>query len=121
MSILGGAAFDLAAGVNWLLSGSGAALAGLVQAGIQAAGDAAGAAAAAAAGAAATDTASAFSAVTQPEAVERRLRFLSWAYTAVWLILAAYLLLLSVRQRRLERQLRLLRDRVAPPGPTLRP
>ena len=106
---------DLTASLGGWLAGPGATLAGLVQGGIQAAGDAAGAVA----GAAAADTA-AVGAAAQPEAVERRLRFLSWAYTAVWLILAAYLLLLSVRQRRLERLLRQLRDRVTPPGPTSR-
>ncbi|HKQ98193.1 MAG TPA: CcmD family protein [Candidatus Polarisedimenticolia bacterium] len=74
-----------------------------------------------AAGAGAADAATAFAATAQPEAVERRLRFLSWAYTAVWLILAAYLYLLSMRQRRLERQARQLRDRIAPPAPTSRP
>lgn len=120
MSILVGAAFDMAANLIGSVIGPAASLAALVTGGIQAAGDAAGAAGAGAA-AAATDAASAFAAAAEPEAVERRLRFLSWAYTAVWLILAAYLLLLSVRQRRLERLLRLLRDRVTPPGPTLRP
>ena len=118
MSILVGAAFDLAANLIGSVSGPAASLATLVNGGIQAAGEAAGAAGAGAA--AATDAASAFAAAAQPEAVERRLRFLSWAYTAVWLILAAYLLLLSVRQRRLERLLRQLRDRVPPPGPTSR-
>ena len=73
------------------------------------------------AGAAAADATGTFAAVAQPEAVERRLRFLAWAYTAVWLILAAYLYLLSMRQRRLERQIRVLRDRVSPPGPAIRP
>jgi CcmD family protein len=74
-----------------------------------------------AAGAGAADAVASVAAVADPAAVERRLRFLSWAYTAVWLILAAYLLLLSMRQRRLERQVRLLRERLSPPGPTLRP
>lgn len=69
----------------------------------------------------AADAVANVAAVADPAAVERRLRFLSWAYTAVWLILAAYLLLLSMRQRRLERQVRLLRERLSPPGPTLRP
>ena len=73
-----------------------------------------------AAGAGAADAAGALAGAVEPEAVATRLRFLSWAYTAVWLILAAYLLLLATRQRRLERQVRLLRDRVSPPGPVLR-
>ena len=74
-----------------------------------------------AAGAGAADAATtALAAVADPAAVERRLRFLSAAYTAIWLILAAYLLLLSVRQRRLERQVRKLRDRVSPPEATTR-
>ena len=51
-------------------------------------------------------------AATTPEATARGLRFLTAAYTAVWIILAGYLLLLSMRQRRLERQIRVLRDRL---------
>ena len=97
------------------LAGHLAALAGGFGAGIQAAG-----AAAADGAASVADSATTFAATLQPEAVERRLRFLSWAYTSVWLILAGYLMLMSVRQRRLERQLRLLRERVNPPTPTLR-
>jgi CcmD family protein len=81
-------------------------LAGLLGAGIQAAG---------------AGAATAFEAAGQSLVVERRLRFLSWAYTAVWLILAVYLLLLSMRQRRLERLVRQLRERISPPGPSLRP
>ena len=48
----------------------------------------------------------------RPEIVQGRLRFLSLAYTMVWVILAAYIALLSLRQRRLERQLRRLRERL---------
>jgi CcmD family protein len=51
-------------------------------------------------------------AAARPDTAARGLRFLTAAYTAVWIILAGYLLLLSVRQRRLERQLRLLRERL---------
>lgn len=58
-------------------------------------------------------------AVARPDQVLRGLRFLTAAYTAVWVILAAYLVLLSVRQRRLERQLDRLRRRFGqdPSGP----
>jgi CcmD family protein len=58
-------------------------------------------------------------AAARPDQVERGLRFLNAAYTAVWVILAAYLVLISVRQRRLERQMLRLRQRLgldAPPG-----
>jgi CcmD family protein len=51
-------------------------------------------------------------AATRPDVVASKLRFLTAAYTAVWIILAGYLLLLSMRQRRLERQIRALRDRL---------
>jgi CcmD family protein len=57
-------------------------------------------------------TLGAVEAAARPDTAARGLRFLNAAYTAVWVILAGYLLLLSVRQRRLERQLRLLRDRL---------
>ncbi|HUD71792.1 MAG TPA: CcmD family protein [Dongiaceae bacterium] len=97
---------DLAGQAAGLLSVAGHCLGGLLGAGIQAAGEGA---------------ATAFEAADQPLAVARRLQFLSWAYTAVWIILAAYLLLLSTRQRRLEKLVRQLRDRISPPGPTLRP
>jgi CcmD family protein len=60
---------------------------------------------AAAAGATAGDGAA-------PPNVLRGLRFLSGAYTAVWIILAAYFALLSLRQRRLARQVRRLRERL---------
>ena len=48
----------------------------------------------------------------RPEVVQRGLRFLTVAYTVVWLILAAYLVILSLRQRRLVQQLRRLRERL---------
>jgi CcmD family protein len=47
-----------------------------------------------------------------PEGVLRGLRFLTGAYTVVWLILAAYLVMLSFRQRRLARQIRRLKERL---------
>ena len=50
-------------------------------------------------------------ATARPDQVVRGLRFLTAAYTAVWVILAAYLVLLSVRQRRLERALDRLKRR----------
>jgi len=51
---------------------------------------------------------------TRPEIVERGLRFLNYAYTAVWIVLGVYLLSLSVRLRRLSVQVRRLKER---PGP----
>lgn len=58
-------------------------------------------------------------AAVRPDQVVRGLRFLTAAYTAVWVILAAYLVLLSVRQRRLERALERLKRRLGadPSGP----
>lgn len=47
----------------------------------------------------------------RPEVVERGLRFLNLAYTAVWVVLAVYMLSLSLRLRRLSTQLRRLRER----------
>lgn len=47
----------------------------------------------------------------RPEVVERGLRFLNLAYTAVWVVLAVYLLSLSVRLRRLSLQVRRLKER----------
>jgi len=47
----------------------------------------------------------------RPEIVERGLRFLNLAYTAVWVVLAVYLLTLSMRLRRLSTQVRRLRER----------
>lgn len=54
----------------------------------------------------------------RPDQVARGLRFLTAAYTAVWVILAAYLVLLSFRLRRLERQTDRLRHRLDPDLPT---
>ncbi len=48
---------------------------------------------------------------TRPEIVERGLRFLNYAYTAVWIVLAVYLVSLSVRLRRLSDQVRRLKQR----------
>ena len=47
----------------------------------------------------------------RPEIVERGLRFLNLAYTAVWVVLAVYLLSLSMRLRRLAQQVRRLKER----------
>ena len=44
--------------------------------------------------------------------VERKLHFLVAAYSVVWLILAVYLLSLSVRLRRLSAAVRRLRERL---------
>jgi len=65
-----------------------------------------------AAGGAAAAAGIAAEAAARPEAVLNRLRFLSAAYTVVWVILAAYLVMLSLRQRRLSRQVRRLRERL---------
>jgi CcmD family protein len=73
---------------------------------------AAGAIQAAAEGAAASGTMTAEAALARPEVVASRLRFLSVAYSMVWAILAVYLVMLSLRQRRLARQIRRLRDRI---------
>jgi CcmD family protein len=52
-------------------------------------------------------------AAADPVAVsERGLRFLMGGYIAVWVILAAYILSLSVRLRRLARQVRRLKERL---------
>jgi CcmD family protein len=51
-------------------------------------------------------------AAARPDQVLRGLRFLSGAYTVVWIILAAYLVMLSLRQHRLSRQVRRLRERL---------
>jgi len=48
----------------------------------------------------------------RPDQVLRGLRFLSGAYTVVWVILAAYIVMLSLRQHRLSRQVRRLRERL---------
>ncbi len=47
----------------------------------------------------------------RPDVVERGLRFLNLAYTAVWVVLAVYLLSLSIRLRRLSRQIARLKER----------
>ena len=57
-------------------------------------------------------------AAARPDQVARGLRFLNAAYTAVWVILAAYLVLISTRQRRLERQMQRLRQRLGLDGPS---
>ena len=57
-------------------------------------------------------------AAARPDQVERGLRFLNAAYVAVWVILAAYLVLISTRQRRLERQMQRLRQRLGLDGPS---
>jgi len=54
------------------------------------------------------------SVATRPEIVERGLRFLNLAYSAVWVALAVYLLSLSVRLRRLALQVRRLKERADP-------
>ena len=43
--------------------------------------------------------------------MERGLRFLNLAYTAVWVVLAVYMLSLSLRLRRLSAQVRRLKER----------
>ncbi len=48
----------------------------------------------------------------RPEVVARGLHYLNGAYVAIWIILAAYLLSLSIRLRRLSLQVRRLRDRL---------
>ena len=95
LTILSGLAHDLASGV---LRAVPALVTGFVQAATEGAATAAGMTAEAAA--------------TRPELVMSRLRFLTLAYTMVWIILAAYIGMLSLRQRRLERQLRRLRERL---------
>ena len=47
----------------------------------------------------------------RPEVVERGLRFLNLAYTAVWVVLAVYIFSLSVRLRRLARQVARIKER----------
>lgn len=94
LTLLSGLAHDLASGILRVVPA-------LVTGFLQAATDGA---------AAAGMTAEA--AAARPEVVLGRLRFLSLAYTMVWVILAAYIALLSLRQRRLERQLRRLRERL---------
>ena len=47
---------------------------------------------------------------------ERRLRFLFWAYTAIWILLAAYLVSISIRLRRVRRELARMKERLGRPG-----
>jgi len=47
----------------------------------------------------------------RPEVVERGLFFLNLAYTTVWVILALYIATLSIRLRRLSRQVARLKER----------
>jgi CcmD family protein len=62
---------------------------------------------------AAPQGASMANAVADPAAItEPGLRFLMGGYTVVWVILAAYILTLSVRLRRLTRQVRRLKERL---------
>jgi hypothetical protein len=51
-------------------------------------------------------------AAARPDVVERGLRFLAGAYSVVWAVLAAYLVILSFRLRRLGRQVRRIRERL---------
>ena len=53
-------------------------------------------------------------AAAQPAVVARGFRFLVGAYTLIWVILAAYLLSLSVRLRRLSQTVRRLKERIGP-------
>ncbi len=45
-------------------------------------------------------------------AAERGLRFLMGAYTVVWVVLAAYIFSLSIRLRRVSRQMRRIKERL---------
>lgn len=58
-----------------------------------------------------TDPAIKMSAAAQPANVERGFRFLIGAYTVVWVVLAVYMFSVSVRLRRLSRQVRRLKER----------
>ncbi len=49
-------------------------------------------------------------AAAQPAVVARGFRFLIAAYTAVWLVLALYIVSVSVRLRRLSNQVRRLKE-----------
>jgi CcmD family protein len=51
-------------------------------------------------------------AALEPAQVERGFRFLTAAYTVVWVILAVYIMSLSVRLRRLSQQVRRLKERL---------
>jgi CcmD family protein len=52
------------------------------------------------------------SAALEPAQVARGFRFLTAAYTVVWVILAVYIMSLSVRLRRLSQQVRRLKERL---------
>ena len=56
-------------------------------------------------------TGAALDPAAQTAVIERGLRFLMSAYTIVWIILAIYMLSLSVRLRRVSSQIRRLRER----------
>jgi len=49
---------------------------------------------------------------SRPEVVERGLFFLNVAYTTVWVVLAVYIATLSIRLRRLSRQVARLKERL---------
>jgi CcmD family protein len=51
-------------------------------------------------------------AAARPEAVARGFRFLTAAYCVVWAVLAAYLMMLSFRLRRVAAQIRRIRERL---------
>lgn len=51
----------------------------------------------------------------RPDQVARGFHYLMAAYTAVWVILALYLLSLSIRLRRISAQLRRLKERLGIP------
>ena len=44
----------------------------------------------------------------------KNLGYLFWAYTLIWIVLAAYLFSLSMRLRSVSAQLRRLKSRIAP-------
>ena len=51
-------------------------------------------------------------AALEPAQVARGFRFLTAAYTVIWVILAIYIMSLSVRLRRLSQQVRRLKERL---------
>jgi len=51
-------------------------------------------------------------AALEPSQVARGFRFLTAAYTVVWIVLAVYIMSLSVRLRRLSQQVRRLKERL---------
>jgi CcmD family protein len=101
VALLPGLLPDLVRGLAATLTGFAPALPAFAAGAIQVAAEGAAASAGMAAQAAA-----------RPETVLRGLRFLSGAYTVVWVLLAAYLVMLSLRQHRLSRQVRRLRERL---------